>query len=176
VLWLPQRPDPDGRFVFGDGAHPTTRLCAGALDQVCRARAPGAVLDVGTGSGILARLARARGARFVAGTDVDGAAIRLARANDPLDGVEPAIVFGDHPPDHWGARFDVVVANILEGPLAELAPAIAGALGERGVVLLSGFTSAQSHRLRAIYADLALDVVREARLQDWSLLMLERRD
>src|SRR5581483_1767266 len=57
--------------VFGDGSHPTTRLCAAAVDLLSRQRHPEAVLDVGTGTGILARIARARGASFVVATDID---------------------------------------------------------------------------------------------------------
>ncbi len=64
-----------GSAVFGDGSHATTRLCASVVDQLCRQRQPESVLDVGTGSGVLARIARARGATFVVGTDIDADAL-----------------------------------------------------------------------------------------------------
>src|SRR5512140_399256 len=73
------------RAVFGDGSHPTTRLCAAAVDLLCRQRPGLAVLDVGTGTGILARIARARGASFVVGTDIDPSAIACAQAHAELD-------------------------------------------------------------------------------------------
>lgn len=60
---LPQAPG--CLTVFGDGSHATTRLCAAAIDLLCRQRQPEAVLDVGTGTGVLARIARARGARLI---------------------------------------------------------------------------------------------------------------
>src|SRR5262245_44371165 len=72
-------------FVFGDGSHATTRLCASVLDQLCRQRRPEAVLDVGTGTGVLARIARARGATFVVATDIDADALAAATANSALD-------------------------------------------------------------------------------------------
>src|SRR5690349_18057808 len=65
-------------FVFGDGSHPTTRLCAAVVDQLCRQRHPASVLDVGTATGVLARIARARGAMFVVGTDIDADALASA--------------------------------------------------------------------------------------------------
>lgn len=173
ALLLAEAPAGDG-FVFGDGSHPTTRLCAGAVDQLCRARCPRAVLDVGTGTGILARIARARGATFVAGTDIDAGALEVARAAARLDDAAAGIHFGAEPPDHWGARFDLVVANILEGPLTHLAPSIVAALREGGVLLLSGFTAAQAPRLRRVYESLGMRPAREAGLGGWVLLMMER--
>src|ERR1700736_3017694 len=81
-LALPQLPqEAAGATVFGDGSHPTTRLCASAVDLLCRLRQPGAVLDVGTGTGVLARIARGRGAHFVVGTDIDPLALARAEAN-----------------------------------------------------------------------------------------------
>lgn len=139
-LTLPQQP---GR-AFGDGSHPTTRLCAGAVDFLCRRHPLDGVLDVGTGTGVLARIARARGARFVVATDVDPLALAEARANVKLEAGEEILVV-DAPPDSWGSRFQLVVANILEGPLVELAPALKRALVPEGLLLLSGFVSAR-HR------------------------------
>lgn len=105
-------------FVFGDGSHPTTRLCAGVVDVVCRQRRPESVLDVGTGTGVLARIARARGATFVVGTDIDSDALASADAHARLDNHPVLIGLSTAPPDHWGARFDLVVANILANRFA----------------------------------------------------------
>lgn len=171
-LALAQRPS----AAFGDGSHPTTRLCAGALDLLCRTRRPEAVLDVGTGTAVLARIARARGARFVVGTDIDPIALASARENVALDeDRHPAAppIITDAAPDAWGARFDLVVANILEPILLGLQPALVRALAPRGALLLSGFTPPQSPSLRAAFAD-ELPRVTEATLDGWSMLMLER--
>ena len=155
--------------VFGDGSHPTTRLCAAVVDQLCRQRQPESVLDVGTGTGVLARIARARGATFVVGTDIDAEALASAAANSALD-AHPIIV-SDQAPDHWGARFDVIVANILEQPLRELAPALRRALAERGVLAISGFTRVQVPALRVHFG---MEVVGEAYLDEWALLLLSQ--
>jgi len=175
-LVLAQCPAPgDGQPVFGDGTHPTTCLCAGAVSNLCTARLPEAVLDVGTGTGLLARIARALGATFVVGTDIDPAALSLAAANAALDAAaQVEILLSDAAPDAWGARFDLVVANILEAPLMTLAPRIAAALRPGGVLLLSGFTRAQAPRLRVRYEALGLQAAREAGLDGWLLLMFVR--
>ena len=141
--------------AFGDGSHPTTRLCAAAVDLLCRTRKPRAVLDVGTGTGVLARIARARGVPHVMGTDIDLSALEAARTNAALD--RPAdceISWSTETPDAWGSRFDLVVANILEGPLRELAPALVNALLPGGQLLLSGFTLLQVPALRIAFGKL----------------------
>ena len=181
--------------VFGDGSHPTTRLCAGAVDLLCRQRPGLTVLDVGTGTGILARIAAARGATYVVGTDIDPAAVACAQAHAELDcsaspgrrvpepdagaaaaGVRTTgasganIHFGSEASDHWGARFDLVVANILEAPLHALAPALCRALKPGGVLLISGFTRPQAPALRLAYETAGLQAAGDFTLDDWVLL------
>lgn len=173
-LALAQLPQAQGSVVFGDGSHPTTRLCAGALDLLCRQLQREAVLDVGTGTGVLARIARARGARFVVGTDIDADALAAAKADAELDEDATPVHFGFEAPDHWGARFDLVVANILEGPLLKLAASLVRALKPGGVLLLSGFTRPQVPSLRFQYESVGLRFVSESQAGDWTLLRFER--
>lgn len=167
--WL-ALPQFDAQGVFGDGSHPTTRLCAGAVDFLCRQRPDLAVLDVGTGTGILARIAAARGASYVVGTDIDPTAVACARAHAELD--DANIYFGTETPDHWGARFDLVVANILEAPLRTLAPALCRALRPSGVLLISGFTRPQAPALRLTYETAGLQSAGDFTLDAWVLLKL----
>jgi len=174
-LALPQIPRPaTGASAFGDGSHPTTRLCASAVDLLCRQRQPESVLDVGTGTGVLARIARARGAHFVAGTDIDPLALSCAEAHSALDTHPVEIHLSAAAPDHWGARFDLVVANILEEPLRQLALALSRALRPGGFLLLSGFTRPQTPALRILYERTGVSFVRESHLDEWALLMFER--
>ncbi|MFL6606259.1 MAG: 50S ribosomal protein L11 methyltransferase [Steroidobacteraceae bacterium] len=174
LLALPQLPrNVTGATVFGDGSHPTTRLCAGALDFLCRQRHPTAVLDVGTGTGVLARIARARGAQFIVGTDIDPLALRCAEAHAALDTHPVAIQFSREAPDNWGKRFDLIVANILEQPLRNLAVQLSRALLPEGLLLLSGFTRPQTPALRVIYTTAGVAFVRESHLDEWSLLMFQ---
>src|SRR5579862_3514661 len=174
-LALPQLPqEAAGAAVFGDGSHPTTRLCASVLDLLCRLRQPTAVLDVGTGTGVLARIARSRGAHFVVGTDIDPLALARAEANSVLDTHPVKIHFSPEAPDYWGARFDLVVANILEEPLRHLAPALSRSLLPGGLLLLSGFTRPQTPALRVLYEKTGHIFVQDSRLDEWSLLAFER--
>jgi ribosomal protein L11 methyltransferase len=173
--WLAlAQPVQDGAagVVFGDGSHPTTRLCAAVVDRLCRQRQPEAVLDVGTGTGVLARIARARGATFVVGTDIDAGARTAAVANSALDAHSVGILVSAEAPDSWGARFDLVVANILEEPLRVLAPALGRALRENGVLVISGFTRVQVPAMRVCYG--TMRVVGEAQLGEWALLVFEK--
>ncbi len=168
---LAQLPSPPGRPpVFGNGSHPTTRLCAAAVDLLCRQRQPEAVLDVGTGTGVLARIARARGARYIVATDIDPVALACARAHAQLDGGPLEIQFASENPDHWGPRFGVVVANILEEPLRALAPALRRALAPQGILLISGFTRVQIPALRVLYESNGLTLQRQSAAGDWALL------
>jgi ribosomal protein L11 methyltransferase len=170
VLALPQI----ASSAFGDGSHPTTRLCAGAVDFLVRQNPRIRVLDVGTGSGILARIARARGARECAGTDIDEAALEIARENASLDSFAGTIEFKNQAPDSWGPMFDLLVANILEGPLTNLAPAFRGALAPGATLLVSGFTRLQVPLLKNVFQGFTFE--REALLNDWAMLMLKREN
>ncbi len=168
---LARRPQSPGvPAVFGDGSHATTRLCAAAVDFLCRQRQPEAVLDVGTGSGVLARIARARGARFVVATDIDPVALACAKAHADLDAHPVEIHCSSAAPDHWGPRFGVVVANILEEPLRALAPALCRALSPQGVLLISGFTRPQTPALRVLYENHGLTLQRLSNADEWVLL------
>jgi ribosomal protein L11 methyltransferase len=77
-------------------------------------------------------------------------------------------------PDHWGARFELVVANILEGPLRELAPNLSRALTPGGVLLLSGFTPLQIPSLKVPFTEHGLSYISESMLDGWALLMFRR--
>jgi ribosomal protein L11 methyltransferase len=162
--------------AFGDGSHPTTRICARAVDFICQQNPGLSVLDVGTGSGVLARIARYRGAQFIAATDIDKDALSAARANAALDHHSVEIQISDQLPNHWGARFDLVVANILEGPLRELAPYFARAVVPGGVLAVSGFTPLQIPMLRVVFEAHGFNYVSDSGLEGWALLMFQREE
>jgi len=108
------------------------------------------------------------------GTDIDPVALSCAEAHSALDTHAVQIRFSDEAPDQWGARFDLVVANILEEPLRRLAPALSRALLPGGFLLLSGFTRPQTPALRVLYARAKVTFLRESHLDEWSMLMFER--
>jgi ribosomal protein L11 methyltransferase len=160
----------DPGMAFGTGSHQTTSLCLGALSEVLTQRPGATVLDVGTGSGLLAIAARKLGAGRTVANDNDPVAVDVARENAARNGVEIAVV-GDALPE-IGDRFDVVVANILANTLVELAPDLAAHLRPSGVTFVSGILFPQEPEVRAAYqaAGLVPLPARDRRDGEWSLL------
>ncbi|MDY7573599.1 50S ribosomal protein L11 methyltransferase [Actimicrobium sp. CCI2.3] len=151
-------PDPDGLILeldpglaFGTGSHPTTRLCMEWLEV--HAPADLSVLDYGCGSGILALVARKLGAATVIGVDIDPQAIESANFNSERNDCEIDYFLPDE--FHHGdvlQRFDIVVANILSGPLTIMAPMLCAHLADAGALVLSGVLATQADDVIAAYA------------------------
>jgi ribosomal protein L11 methyltransferase len=164
-------------LAFGFGEHPTTRLAARAVEEVCLRRKTDRVLDAGTGSGILAFTALLSGARRVVGVDVDPAAVVAARRNAKRNGLADRCRFSRTPVARLRGRFGLVVANIRFAPLVRLAPALARLVAARGVLLLSGVLVSERRELELRYLGLGFRrlSVRAPRSQHgWALVALER--
>jgi ribosomal protein L11 methyltransferase len=164
----------DPGMAFGTGTHPTTSLCLAALSDRLAAVPAARVLDVGTGSGLLAIAAAKLGAPVVIGNDNDPVAIRVALENAALNGVRVAFDLRDVA--EQPGPFDLVLANILANTLCELAPAIAAQLAPGGQVLLSGILTPQEAEVRAAYVAAGLRPVPggDRREGEWSLLAMEQ--
>ena len=165
----------DPGMAFGTGSHPTTSLCLAALSDLLAEKPGASVLDVGTGSGLLAIAARKLGAGRVAANDNDPVAVEVARENAARNGA--AIELTVAPVDAVAGSFDLVVANILANVLVALAPALAAKLAPGGVLLLSGILGPQEEEVRRAHVDAGLVPLpdRERRDGEWSLLALRRR-
>ncbi|MDT4815207.1 Ribosomal protein L11 methyltransferase [compost metagenome] len=141
----------DPGLAFGTGTHPTTALCLEWLDGQelggCE------VLDFGCGSGILAIAALLLGARQAVGTDIDPQALEASRDNALRNGIDPARFPVYLPADLPARPAEVVVANILAGPLVSLAPQITSLVAPGGRLALSGILAEQAEEVRAAYAD-----------------------
>lgn len=135
-------------LAFGTGEHPTTALCLEWLDSALE---PGAaVLDYGCGSGVLAIAALALGASRAWAIDNDEQALIATRDNARLNGCEARIEVGA-PESFPALRVDVVLANILAGPLVSLAPELAHVVVPGGAVVLSGILARQAPTVAAAY-------------------------
>jgi len=137
----------DPGLAFGTGTHPTTRLCLQWLSDLQLAGKT--VLDYGCGSGILAMAASALGAIEVFGVDIDPQAVETARLNTEANNLKVAYATSD---DVLHAKYDVVVANILAGPLTVLAPAICNHVKSGGSLALAGILTPQIERIQTAYA------------------------
>jgi ribosomal protein L11 methyltransferase len=179
--WIDAPPPPgfvevvlDPGMAFGTGSHPTTALCLAALSDLLLARPGAAVLDVGTGSGLLAIAARKLGAGRVAANDEDPVAVAVARENAARNAA--ALELTGDPVQAIAGTFDVVVANILANVLVALAPALAAKLAPGGVLLLSGILAPQEAEVRAAHLAEGLAPLPggDRRDGEWSLLALRR--
>ena len=162
----------DPGMAFGTGAHATTALC---LDWLATADLSGkSVLDFGCGSGILAIAAMKLGARRVVAVDHDTQAVRAAVDNARENGVDIEVLTAaefDRQTTMEGSMhgsMDVIVANILAGTLAELAPTLLRCLHERGEVVLSGILTHQSEAVVAAYPELSFG--KPIPREEWTLL------
>jgi ribosomal protein L11 methyltransferase len=170
----------EAALAFGTGHHGTTRGCLLALDRICKSRggAPARILDLGTGSGVLA-IAAARALRQrVLATDIDGSAVRAARANAALNraGSFVEVIKADGVAARRireRAPYDLVLANILLRPLQGLAAPLTRLTAPGARVVLSGLLASQANAAIAAYRGLALE--RRIDLDGWSTLVLVRR-
>jgi len=164
----------DPGMAFGTGTHPTTSLCLAGLSDLLAVRPGASVLDVGTGSGLLAIAAAKLGAQPVVASDNDPIAVEVARENAARNGVTIRLTVD--PLERITGAFDLVLANILANTLVELARQIAAKLAPGGVVLLSGILGPQEDEVRAAYVARQLRPVPggDRRQGEWSLLALER--
>ncbi len=134
--------DRSGRGVFGTGRHPATQLSLVLLEEHVR---PGdRVLDLGTGSGILAAAAARLGAGEVLALDVDAAAVAVARETVSLNGLADVIRVDQGSVESVATPYDVIVANIFPNVLIELAPNLAAAVRRGGVLIAGGVVVARA--------------------------------
>ena len=167
-------------LAFGTGHHGTTTGCLIAIDDLAKSRPIRTALDVGTGSGVLAIALAKRAKTRVLASDIDPVAVKVARDNVPLNGtashVRTIVATGlGHRLIAAGAPYDLIVANILAGPLVQLAPAIARHLKPGGSVILSGLLNDQRRRVAAMYRTQALVFSRAIVIGEWTTLVLERK-
>jgi ribosomal protein L11 methyltransferase len=169
----------EAALAFGTGHHGTTRGCLLLLDQVLRSRAPRRVLDLGSGTGVLA-IAAAKALRAkVLASDIDPVSVRVARENARLNGVgncvEVVHATGFSAP-RFAARgpFDLVLANILANPLRQMATPMAQHLAPSGFVILSGLLPHQAQGVIASYRARGVVLLRRLELDGWSSLLMQR--
>jgi ribosomal protein L11 methyltransferase len=180
--WHDYQPAPDEIVVeldpgmaFGTGLHPSTQLAMMAIEDELE---PGArVLDVGTGSGVLATAAALLGASAVHGVDIEPVAVRSARDNAERNGVAEIVRIeqgsvGDGEP--FLGAYDLVVANIIARILIELAPSLAKTVHPGGTLVLGGIIDVKEDTVRDAFDDVGLTLVRREESEDWVSLVYRK--
>ncbi|WP_257452516.1 50S ribosomal protein L11 methyltransferase [Archangium lipolyticum] len=159
------------KMAFGTGDHPTTSLCLGAVDDYMATHPGASVLDVGTGTGVLAIAAKKLGAGRVVGTDNDPVSVELARENAQDNGTPDVELSGKELTEVEGT-FELVVANILANTLIELAPLIVPKVKDR--LVMAGVLAHQKADVEAAYVNLGLVPEPGAQQGEWVRLDFHR--
>ena len=171
----------EAALAFGTGHHGTTRGCLVLLDQVLKAHRPRRVLDLGTGTGVLAIAAAKALHDAVLASEIDPSSVLVAAENARLNGagnlVEAIRATGFSAPQFAKRRpFDLVLANILANPLRQMATPMARHLAPSALVILSGLLPHQAQGVIAAYRARGLVLLRELRIEGWSSLLLRRAE
>ncbi len=167
----------EAALAFGTGHHGTTRGCLLLLDHVLKAWRPRRVLDLGTGTGVLAIAAARALHEKVLASDIDPVSVEVARENARLNvagHLVQAIAATGFSAPQFAQRgpFDLVLANILANPLRQLATPMARHLAPSALVILSGLLTPQVPGVIAAYRARGLVPLRHQRIEGWSSLLL----
>ena len=163
----------DPGLAFGTGGHETTNLCLEVLDE--RVRGGERVLDIGTGSGILAIAVLKLGAAVAEGVDIDPVAVRTAGENAALNGVADklTVLVGDLS-DKASGRYDIITANIVANAIMALAPAVPGLMADDAVFIASGIIDSRKDEVIAALEAAGLAVLEVKEKRGWECIVCKK--
>ncbi len=159
--------------AFGTGFHPTTALCLEMLDEVLQRAVPGAVLDVGTGSGVIALGALVLGVPRALGIDLDDYALGIAAENARINGLRERLELIRGGPETLAGTWALVFANILAAPLIEMAPSLVRCVGHDGTLVVSGIATGLEQECVRAYRDLGMRPLDVKSRAGWVALRLQ---
>ena len=169
----------DAAQAFGTGHHETTTGCLEAIEALLTERTPTRMIDVGTGTGVLAIALAKRLEAVILATDIDPIAVTTTIDNavengvgEQIDAIEATGL--DHDEITARAPFDLVVANILAGPLTELAPGVGTITQPGGTAILSGILNTQADGVIAAYQTAGFALKDHLKRKEWTTLVLEK--
>jgi ribosomal protein L11 methyltransferase len=164
----------DPGLAFGTGSHASTYLCLRAILDRARRRPLGRVLDVGTGSGILAFAALRLGARSVSGIEPDPEALAAARANARLNGLRRGLRLSRGSAETARGHYDLVLANLVRDTLVRAARGLTARVAPGGTLVVSGILDHQAPEVGQAFVSAGLTLATERRREGWSALELVR--
>ena len=157
--------------AFGTGHHPTTALCIEALEEILAVERIASILDVGTGSGILALAALRMGVPQAVGLDIDADALKVAAENARLNNLTDRLQLVNGGPDAVSGVWPLVVANVLAAPLIEMAPLLVRRVGSHGRLILSGIPRSVESEVRKAYEHLGMRHIGSEERAGWVMLI-----
>lgn len=165
----------DPGMAFGTGGHETTRLCLELLENVmAKDQESPDLLDLGTGSGILAMAAALLGAKDILALDIDPEAVNVAEENIVLNKLSHAITCGTTPIESLDRQFDIILANILAEELVRLAPNLSDCLVEHGYLILSGILTEKEKLVRQGFSLPEFQYVSTKQSGEWVALLYQK--
>jgi ribosomal protein L11 methyltransferase len=159
--------------AFGTGFHPTTALCVEAVIDAVSVMRPPSILDVGTGSGILALAALKLGVPRAVALDTDGESLRAAAANARANDVAHRLRVIQGGPDTVRGAWPLVLANIAASPLIELAPTLVQRVGHHGWLVLSGISTSVQPDVERVYRGLGMRRLGATSREGWVALTFQ---
>jgi len=159
--------------AFGTGLHPTTALCLEALEEAVQGGSPDSLLDVGTGSGVLALAALMLGVPRAVAIDIDDDAMRVAMENARLNGAGERLQLARAGPEALAGTWPLVLANVLAAPLIEMAPVLVRRIGHHGRLVLSGIPASVEPDVHAVYRRLGLQRLGVKSRRGWVAIVLQ---
>ena len=170
----------DAAQAFGTGHHETTTGCLEAINLLLKRRKPRHMIDVGTGTGVLAIALAKRTKTPVIASDIDPISVSTTIANAEQNGVGTLIVAVEatgltHSTITQNGPYDLIVANILAGPLMALAPSVGKAAQKGASIVLSGILEHQARGVINAYARQGMTLTQTLQRKEWTTLMLEMK-
>ncbi len=163
-------------MAFGTGTHQTTQMCLKFLDNLIpQCYQFPIVLDVGTGSGILAIAALKLGAKKVQAIDIDRLALKTAKENTRLNRINHRISFHLASPDQISGAFDLVVANLLPQELMTVKDSLVAKVRAQGALIISGFLKRQKKEIYGAFAQYGFHIWQREELNGWVSFVLKKK-
>ena len=155
--------------AFGTGTHATTRLCLESIENYCTRQTPQSVLDMGSGSGLLAIAAGKLGAHGIVAVDYDPLSVEASTVNAKINHVSLTAILGDTPPQN---TFELLIANILAEPLIQMAEALAATVSQQ--LILSGLLQTQVDSIIQAYQAQGLTHLQTRICEEWAAVEFVR--
>jgi len=164
----------DPGSAFGTGTHETTSMCAELIDRYVAGLGEGKLLDLGTGSGILAIIARKLGAEDVEAIDIDKLAVDVAADNCEINGCSDIKCHTGELKDAYEGSYKMIIANIIADVIAAIASDVKEHLADDGVFICSGIINTKANRVRDAIASCGMTIAEEHEKNDWIAMVVKK--